>query len=120
MIIRHDGFKVYPKRIEDTIMKHDAVESCMVVGIDDLNYAQGKLPKAYVTLKKGFTCRNIEAELEILCKKLLPEYSQPVEFEVRDNFPVTKIGKFDYYALEMEALEKQKEVLKNSVKVYQY
>ncbi len=120
MIIRHDGFKVYPKRIEDTIMKHPLVESCMVVGIDDLDYAQGKLPKAYVTLKKGTTVFNIESELEILCKKLLPEYSQPVDFEVRDSFPVTNIGKFDYHALEIEACEKQKASLTTKVKTLQY
>lgn len=120
MIIRHDGFKVYPKRIEDTIMKHSAVEACMVVGIDDLAYAQGKVPKAYVTLKKDIVCFNIEAELEMLCKKLLPEYSQPVEFEVRDSFPTTNIGKFDYHALEKEALAKQKVSLTKDTKVYQY
>ncbi len=120
MIIRNDGFKVYPKRIEDTIMTHPFVEACMVVGIDDLAYAQGKLPKAYVTLKEGISEQNIEAELKILCKKLLPEYSQPVEFEVRDSFPVTKIGKFDYHALEVEALEKQKASITKETKVYQY
>lgn len=120
MIIRHDGFKVYPKRIEDTIMMHTSVEACMVVGIEDLAYAQGKLPKAYVTLKEGQSALNIEAELELLCKKLLPEYSQPVEFEVRDRFPVTKIGKFDYHALEIEALEKQKKELNIDPKVHQY
>ncbi len=120
MIIRHDGFKVYPKRIEDTIMKHNAVESCMVVGIDDLEHVQGKLPKAYITLKDGITCFNIEAEIELLCKKMLPEYSQPVEVEVRESFPLTSIGKFDYHTLEVEACEKQRAMRANGIKVMQY
>ena len=125
MIIRHDGFKVYPKRIEDTIMKHPAVESCMVVGIDDLDYAQGKLPKVYVTIKKdisisGMLETNFEAELEMLCKKLLPEYSQPAEFAILDNFPLTKIGKFDYVALTIQACEERKIKLKTKGKQLQY
>lgn len=119
MIIRHDGFKVYPKRIEDTILKHHAVEACMVIGIDDDNYVQGKLPKAFVTLKKEASNFNIEGELEILCKKLLPEYSQPIAFEVLNQLPLTKVGKLDYHALEIKEQEKKK-VSTIGNKVYQY
>lgn len=120
IIIRHDGFKVYPSRIENAIIKHPSIESCMVVGINDIEHAQGKLPKVFVTLKDGTTCFNLEAELEMLCKKLLPEYSQPVGYEVRDSFPLTAIGKPDYHTLEIQANEKLNEESKNSAKVYQY
>ncbi len=120
MIVRHDGFNLYPKRIENTILKHPAVKTCMVVGIDDLSHIQGKLPKAYVTLKENCLIPNIEGELKILCEKLLPEYSQPAEIEVRDSLPLTKLGKQDYHALEIEALTQQKDSLLLSTKKLQY
>lgn len=102
MIIRHDGFKIYPKVIEDVVALHPDVASCMVIGIDDLEHAQGKLPKVFVTLKAGVTNQNIEADLEILCKKKLAEYCQPVAYEVRNVLPLTPIGKLDYHTLELE------------------
>ena len=45
------GFKVYPRRIEDALYDHAAIEEVTVVGIPDAY--RGEAPKAFVKLKEG-------------------------------------------------------------------
>lgn len=111
MIIRYDGFKVFPSLIEKVIGTHSAVESCKVVGTRDFDHSQGKLPKVHLVLKDEY--KNIEEgtviqELKQLCLEQLPEYMQPVDYKVREVMPLTSIGKIDYRALEAEDQEKTK------------
>lgn len=101
MIIRYDGFKVFPTAIESIIEKCDEVKECCVVGINDKNYSQGKCPKAYAVLKEGVSSPDILTEkILLMCKKELPEYSQPIEIEYIEKLPLTPIGKVDYINLE--------------------
>ena len=51
IIIRPDGFKIYPSMIEDVIMQDKNVKLCKVVGVRDYKFSQGKLPKAHITLE---------------------------------------------------------------------
>lgn len=106
MIIRYDGFKVFPSLIEKTISEHKAVASCKVVAIDDSDHRQGKLPKAHIVLKEEYKqyAEEIQEEITLLCFEQLPEYCQPVEYKFRDELPLTPIGKVDYLSLEAEDL----------------
>ena len=102
MIVRFDGFKVFPSMLEKVIMEHPGVEACCVVGISDSSHSQGKLPVVYLVPKKKETKRdeNLIAELQILCRKEIPEYAQPIAYYFRDELPLTPIGKIDYRKLE--------------------
>lgn len=104
MIIRYDGFKVFPSLIEKVIGSHYAVDSCKVVGVRDLEHSQGKLPKAHIVIKEEYKLNStkIMEELENLCLEKLPEYMQPYEYQLRDFLPLTSVGKIDYRALEAE------------------
>ena len=104
MMIRYDGFKVFPSIIENVIGSHKAVEACKVVSIADREHSQGKLPKAHIVLKEDFKPYQNQILLEIkdLCSKQLPEYVQPVDYKFRDELPLTPIGKIDYLSLEAE------------------
>lgn len=104
MMIRYDGFKVFPSLIENAICTHPAVEACKVVAIADQNHSQGKLPKAHIVLKDGYQFYQEEVLEEIieLCASKLPEYVQPVDYKFRESLPLTSIGKVDYRALEAE------------------
>ena len=100
MIVRFDGFKVFPSVIEDVVNKCSFVSACCAVGIADKNHSQGQLPIAFV-VKSGNESENaVKAELFELCKKELPEYAQPIDFVFIDALPLTPIGKIDYRALE--------------------
>ena len=103
IIIRHDGFKIFPSLIEKVIDTNKNVQSNCVVGINDNSHSQGKLPIVFAVLKKLPNAQSTKYELLKLCKKELAEYAQPVKFVFIDKLPVTPIGKVDYRFLEKEA-----------------
>lgn len=103
MIIRFDGFKVFPSMIEKVLLTHKDVVSCCVVGTPDKEHNQGRLPIAYLVLAHRNADNTTKQQLTELCKKELPEYAQPQDIIVMDNLPLTPIGKIDYRALENEA-----------------
>ena len=117
MIVRPDGFKVYPSSIEDIIMRHGFVSECKVVGCRDFSESQGELPKAFIVLKKDFDIdmqNKILNEIKQLCCSNLAEYALPFDYEIRESLPVTSIGKIDTIALkeEYERDNKPKQIIK--------
>ncbi|MCR5479573.1 MAG: acyl--CoA ligase [Ruminococcus sp.] len=105
IIVRYDGFKVFPVQIENAIEDSSFVKGSCIVGVDDKNYSQGKLPIAFVVLNEKADKQTAKSELHDLCKRELPEYAQPVDFVFIDELPLTLIGKVDYRALEKMAEE---------------
>jgi len=104
LIIRPDGFKVYPSAIEEVILKHKAVCECKVVGCRDYYESQGELPKAFIVLKENeVEEEQILQEIKELCAVHLAEYSIPFDYEILDKFPVTSIGKIDTLTLKENA-----------------
>ena len=114
LIIRPDGFKVYPSSIEEVILKHKEVSECKVVGCRDYLESQGELPKAFIILKEESSNKEktIE-EIKQLCQKHLAEYSLPFDYEILDKFPTTSIGKINTIALK----EKEENKLQSKIKV---
>ena len=104
MIIRHDGFKIFPSMIENVISKHPAVSGCSVVGCADKDHVQGRLPLAYIVLKGdcGKKKKQIVRELRGMCADELPEYVLPVGYKFIDKLPLTPVGKVDYLTLEAQ------------------
>ena len=110
MIIRPDGFKVYPSEIEEVILLHPDVSECKVVGCRDYGESQGELPKAFILLKNTLRDRSLVlGEIRQLCQGHLAEYSLPFDYEIRESFPVTSIGKIDVLALKEESETKRVE-----------
>ena len=104
IIIRHDGFKIFPSMIENVISKHPAVAGCSVVGCTDKDHVQGRVPLAYVVLKGNCDKKKkqIVRELRAMCADDLPEYVLPVGYKFIDKLPLTPVGKVDYLALEAQ------------------
>lgn len=103
VIIRHDGFKVFPTVIENVVSEHPAVAVCAAVAMKDVSQPQGNLPAVHIVLKPGVKepREQVQRELEQLCHRELPEYVQPAAFRFRDAMPYTPIGKIDFRALEI-------------------
>ena len=104
MIIRHDGFKVFPSMIENVVSRHPAVHQCSVVGCADKDHTQGRLPFVYIVLKSDTTAKKKQVirELERMCAEELPEYVQPVAYKFILSMPMTPVGKVDYRQLEAD------------------
>ncbi len=93
------GFNIYPRRIEEAIYEHPAVEEVTVVGIPDAY--RGEAPKAFIKLCSGqsATAKEILAFLKPKISKL----EMPSEIEFRDELPKTMIGKLSKKELRAEA-----------------
>lgn len=103
MIARHDGFKVYPNSIEKIINTHKAVDSCKVVGINDIINKEGCVPRAYIVLKPEYQKerKQVLKEIKSLCNLALAKYyTEYLTFEVMEKLPLTAIGKVDFKALQ--------------------
>lgn len=102
MIVRYDGFKIYPSAVEQAIMRHPDVQSCAVVKFSKTGL--GSMPKAYIILKGN--AKGSDALLKKIleyCHEDLAERSVPQDFEFVDQLPLTSMGKIDYRVLENQA-----------------
>lgn len=104
LIVRHDGFKIFPSAIEKVIQSHPKVKMCKVVGMPDVDNIQGELPCAYIVVDSTETLdyEELEKEIFLLCEKSLPEYSQPNLIRYKDVMPLTPVGKVDTLSLKNE------------------
>ncbi|HZV21210.1 MAG TPA: AMP-binding protein, partial [Hyphomicrobiales bacterium] len=103
-LILSSGFNVYPRRIEEAIYQHPAVEEVIVIGIP--HSYRGEAPKAYVKLRA-----NKQATAEEILKfldPLLSKIEMPAEIEFRDELPKTLVGKLSKKELRAEAQMKQR------------
>jgi long-chain acyl-CoA synthetase len=98
------GYNVYPRRIEEAIYEHRAVEEVTVIGIKD-DY-RGEAPKAFIKLKAGATATadDIRRHLETKLSKI----EMPAEIEFRDALPKTMIGKLSKKELKAEEAKRTK------------
>jgi long-chain acyl-CoA synthetase len=97
------GYNVYPRRVEEAIYEHPAVEETTVIGIAD-KY-RGEVPKAFIKLKSGMT-----ATAQDIMRHLEPKLSKielPSEIEFRDALPKTMIGKLSKKELKAEEAKRR-------------
>jgi long-chain acyl-CoA synthetase len=103
-LIISSGYNVYPRRIEDALYEHPAVEEVTVVGIKD-DY-RGEAPKAFVKLRSGamVTAGDLRKHLEAKISKI----EMPAEIEFREQLPKTMIGKLSKKELKAEEEARRK------------
>ncbi len=88
MIIR-GGLNVYPREVEEAMIKHDEVSLVAVIGIPDDE--MGEEIKAYVVRESGGTVT--EEELKAYTKSKLAAYKYPRVVEFIDALPMSATGK---------------------------
>jgi len=89
MIIR-GGFNVYPREIEEVLMRHPAVSLVAVIGVE--HPSLGEEIKAVVVLKEGDD-GIAEDELIAWSKERLAAYKYPRILEFVERLPMTSTGK---------------------------
>ena len=104
MIIRPDGYNVWPIQMENVILHHEAVKDCCVVGIP---CGQGELPRAVVVLKEQKNKEKIERELREMCLQELSERDVPITYSFEEQLPLTDVGKIDVAEVRAHEIEKE-------------
>jgi len=88
MIIR-GGLNVYPREVEEVMMKHEAISLVAVVGIPDDK--MGEEIKAFVVLKEGATAN--EEAVKTWTKERIAAYKYPRVVEFLAALPQSATGK---------------------------
>ena len=98
MIIR-GGLNVYPREVEDVLMKHPAISLVAVIGVEDEE--KGEEIKACVVLKEGHAAT--PEEISAFAKEKLAAYKYPRIVEIRPSLPMSATGKILKKVLRQEA-----------------
>lgn len=101
-MIKSGGENVYPREVEEVLLRHSKVKDAVVVGIP--RGLRGELIKAYVVLKEEE--RASAAELLEHCRKDLARFKVPKRVEFRNELPKTLVGKVLRRLLVEEELKK--------------
>ncbi len=103
-VIIHKGFNVFPREVEETLMRHEVVTGACVVGAPDKQ--AGECIIAYVTCAEP-----VDPEVLIAhCRAYLVAHRLPARVEILPELPLTPAGKVDRIALRVAAKQLKQEV----------
>lgn len=85
------GYKVWPREVEEVLLRHEAVSEAAVVGVPDAY--RGETVKAFVVLHRGHAGRTTAEDLIAFCKERLAAYKYPRQVELVNELPKTATGK---------------------------
>jgi long-chain acyl-CoA synthetase len=89
MVIR-GGYNVYPREVEETLLRHPAVAQVAVVGLPDPQYGE---EVCAVVIKDPDGGDVTEQELSAWAKERLAAYKYPRSVQFRDELPKNATGK---------------------------
>jgi long-chain acyl-CoA synthetase len=88
-VIKSGGLQVWPREVEETLLKHPAVADAGVTGIPDEE--SGEAVGAWVVLKPGQSAS--EEELRAWCKQHLASHKVPRRVTFVEKLPYSGVGK---------------------------
>jgi acyl-CoA synthetase (AMP-forming)/AMP-acid ligase II len=83
------GENIYPREIEEALIRHEAIREVAVIGIPDPKW--GEAIKAVVALLPGVSAT--EEELISFCKNQIASYKKPKSVDFVDELPKNNYGK---------------------------
>ena len=101
------GFKVFSKKVEEVLCEHPAIEMVALIGVPNPERPGSELVKAMVTVMPGYDYGGdedtLKADILKMAKEKLSPYEVPKFIDVRDELPMTAVGKVDKKVLRKEA-----------------
>ena len=88
-VIITGGFNVYPSDVEAALVRHPAVQQCVVFGVPDDKW--GEAVTATVVLRPG--ARAAEAEIIAFAKQAVGSVKAPKRVHFSDTLPISGVGK---------------------------
>ena len=88
-LIISGGSNIYPREIEEILLRHKSVSECAVIGRPHKDW--GEEVVAFISLVEGHTI-DIE-ELERLCLENIARFKRPKEYRLAESLPKNNYGK---------------------------
>ncbi|MBN2047683.1 MAG: long-chain fatty acid--CoA ligase [Anaerolineaceae bacterium] len=88
-LIKVGGFQVWPREVEDVLIRHPHVRDAGVIGVMEEDH--NEFVKAWVVLDEGEAI--LEDELIAWCKRWIAAYKAPREIVFCDALPRSAVGK---------------------------
>jgi long-chain acyl-CoA synthetase len=108
-LIKVAGHSVFPKEVEEMLMKNEAVSEAAVAGLPDPEGKVGEITKAWVTLKPEYVGKITEKELIAWAVENMTKWKCPAIIEFIDEVPKNILGKVQRRMLqEADPLYKKK------------
>ncbi len=104
------GYNIYPREVEEVLVRHPAIQEAVVVGIPDAY--RGETVRAYIVLKDGMHATS--DEIIQFAKQELAIYKVPKQVVFRTELPKTLVGKVLRRALREEALAESGHAIKTA------
>jgi len=99
-VIISGGTNIYPREVEEALMRHDAVQEVSVVGSPDPEWGESVL--AFVVLKPG--AQASEQDLDRLCLESIARFKRPKRYVFLEELPKNSTGKVLKRELQQRAL----------------
>ncbi|MFH1149149.1 MAG: AMP-binding protein [Actinomycetota bacterium] len=100
------GFKVFSKKVEEVLAEHPAVDMVALIGVPNPERPGSELVKALVTPVPGNKFQGddeaLKADIMKMAKDKLTPYEVPKTIEIRQELPLTAVGKVDKKVLRKE------------------
>ena len=101
-MIISSGYNIAGPEVEASLLKHQSVSECAVVGVPD--EMRTEVVKAYVVLREQFESNpDLAAELQSFVKDDIAPYKYPRQVEFVSELPKTQTGKVQRYRLREQA-----------------
>lgn len=93
------GYKVFSKKVEEILAQHPAIEMLALIGEKNPDRPGSEIVKAFVTIVPGFEFDGgheaLKENIMAFAKEKLAPYEVPKYIEIRDELPLTSVGKID-------------------------
>jgi acyl-CoA synthetase (AMP-forming)/AMP-acid ligase II len=89
-LIISGGMNIYPREVEETLLRHDGIGAAAVVGRPDPEW--GEAVVAFVVAADSANTPTIE-ELDRLCLDHIARYKRPKDYRFVDELPTNNYGK---------------------------
>jgi long-chain acyl-CoA synthetase len=88
-LIKHNGYSIYPRELEDILYEHPAVKQCAVVGKPDMEAGENSV--AYVVLKDGAFA--LAEEIKSFVNRKVAFYKAIRQVIFLQSLPISAAGK---------------------------